>query len=136
MKQFCSNCWQNPPVTATVHYFHHYHFHYHYKMDLYCLKIILTITRCNMIPCLFQLNFVFLLPAYIFSLVLFEAFRFLRLVKGLRILFTTIRHILDVLFILIIYIYSYLHSLYFLIYTNLLILIYTYLSILYLYTIT
>ena len=136
MKQFCNNCWQNPPVTAAVHYFHHYHFHYHYKMDLYCLKIILTITRCNMIPCLFQLNFVFLLPAYIFSLVLFEAFRFLRLVKGLRVLFTTIRHILDVLFILIIYIYSYLHSLYFLIYTNLLILIYTYLSILYLYTIT
>ena len=34
-----------------------------------------------MIPCLFQLNFVFFLPAY----VLFQAFRFLRPVNGPRI---------------------------------------------------
>ena len=48
---FCSNYWQNPPVTATVHYFHwnshhhyHYHhFHYHCKMHFYRLKILLTI---------------------------------------------------------------------------------------------
>ena len=68
---FCSNYWQNPPVTAKVHYFHwnSHHFHYHCKMHFYRLKILLTIlfiVIC-MIPCLFQLNFVFFLPAYIFG---------------------------------------------------------------------
>ena len=54
-------------------------------MHLYSLRILLTIPLdCNIIPCLFQLNFVLLLPAC-FSLVLFQAFRFLRPVKGLRI---------------------------------------------------
>ena len=46
-----SNYWQNPKITATVHYFHYnshhhyhyYHFHYHCKMHLYHLKILLTI---------------------------------------------------------------------------------------------
>ena len=46
-----SNYWQNPKITAAVHYFnynshrhyYYYHFHYHWKMNLYCLKIILTI---------------------------------------------------------------------------------------------
>ena len=51
MKLFCSNYWQNPKITAAVHYFHynsyryyHYHhLHYHWKMHLYHLKILLTI---------------------------------------------------------------------------------------------
>ena len=46
-----SNYWQNPQITATVHYFHYnshhhyhyYHFYYHCKMHLYRLKILLTI---------------------------------------------------------------------------------------------
>ena len=46
-----SNYWQNPKITAAVHYFHYnshhhyhyYHFHYHCKMHLYRLKILLTI---------------------------------------------------------------------------------------------
>ena len=46
-----SNYLQNSKITATVHYFHYnshhhyhyYHFHYHCKMQLYCLKILLTI---------------------------------------------------------------------------------------------
>ena len=40
---------------------------YHCKLHLYRLRILLTIPLdCNIIPCLFQLNFVFFLPAYIF----------------------------------------------------------------------
>ena len=36
-------------------------------MHLYCLRILLSIPLdCNMISCLFQLNFVFFLRAYIF----------------------------------------------------------------------
>ena len=63
------------------HDYHHHHFHYHCKMQLYRLRIILTIPLdCCMIPCLFQLNFVFF-----FCHMLFQAFRFLRPVKGLRI---------------------------------------------------
>ena len=46
-----SNYWQNPKITAAVHYFHYnshhhyhyYHFHYHCKMHLYHLNILLTI---------------------------------------------------------------------------------------------
>ena len=72
---FCCNIWKNPPVTAADHYSHYnshhqyyyHHFHYHCKMHFYRLKILLTIPLyCNMISCLFQLNFVFFLPAYIF----------------------------------------------------------------------
>ena len=66
-------------------HYHYHHFHYHCKMHLYRLRFLLTIPLdCNMIPCLFQLNFVFFLLAYIF-LVSFQAFRLLRTVKGLRI---------------------------------------------------
>ena len=40
---------------------------YHYELHLNCLRILLTIPLdCNIIPCLFQLNFVFFLPADIF----------------------------------------------------------------------
>ena len=72
---FCSNYWQNPQIAAAVHYFHykshhHYHchhFHCHCKIHLYCLRTLLTIRlNCNMIPCLFPLNFVCFLPTYIF----------------------------------------------------------------------
>ena len=50
------------------HHFHYHHFHFHCKMHLYCLKILLTIPLySNMIPCLFQLNFVFCFPTHIFS---------------------------------------------------------------------
>ena len=102
---------------------HHYHYHrfqYHCKMYLDRLRILLTIPLdCNMIPCLFQLNFVFFLPLIFFSS-LIPSFPLLRPVKGLRIRFRCSLYTY-------IYIYSYLH---FLIYTYLLILIYTYLFIL------
>ena len=77
VKLFCSNYWQNPEITAAVHYFHynshlHYHyrhFHYHCKMHLYCLRILLTVTLdCDIILCLFQLNCAFYLLVYIFLL--------------------------------------------------------------------
>ena len=88
MKLFCSNYWQNPLVTATVHYFrynshHHYHFHYHCKMHLYCLKILLTIPLCNMIPCL--------LYRHIFFFSLIPSFSFFTLSKRIQNWFTTIR---------------------------------------------
>ena len=59
VKLFCSNYWNNPSITAAVYYFcynshHHYHFDYHCKMHLNRLKVFLTISLCNMIPCLFQ----------------------------------------------------------------------------------
>ena len=76
------------------HHFHYHHVHYHCKMHLYCLRLLLTIpSDCSMIPFLFQLNFIFFLPTYIFGS-LIQASRFLRPVKR-----TT--QILDVLFILI-----------------------------------
>ena len=98
MKLFCSNYWQYPPVTAAVHYFHynshhHYRFHYHYKMHIYCLKILLTIPLCNMISCL--------LYRHIFFFSLIPSFSFFTPSKRTQNLFTTIRNILDVLFILI-----------------------------------
>ena len=47
--------------------FQYNNFHYHRKMQLYRRRIFLTIPLdCNIIPCLFQLNFVFFLPADIF----------------------------------------------------------------------
>ena len=104
MKLFCCKHWQNPPVTAAAHYFHynshrHYHFHYDFKMHLCCLKILLTVLFCNVL-CLFQLNFVFVLPAYIF-LWSYSKLLLFTLSKRTQNTFTTIRHILDVLFILI-----------------------------------
>ena len=88
MKLFCSNYWQNPLVTATVHYFrynshHHYHFHYHCKMHLYCLKILLTIPLCNMIPCL--------LYRHIFFFSLIPSFLIFTPSKRIQNWFTTIR---------------------------------------------
>ena len=52
-------------------------------MHIYRMEILQNIPPlyCNMIPCLFQLNFALLLPANIFSLLLFLAFCFLRPVK-------------------------------------------------------
>ena len=70
-------------------------------MQLYCLKILLTIPFCNMIPCLFQLNFVFFLPAYIFFSSLIPRFSCFTPSKRTQNSFRTIRPILDVLFILI-----------------------------------
>ena len=98
MKLFCRNNWQNPPVTAAVYYFHYnshhyYHSHYHCTMHLYCLKILLTIPLRNMIPCLFELNFVFFIRAY-------SSFSFSTLSKRTQNLFATVRYILDVLVIL------------------------------------
>ena len=49
------------------HHCQHHHFHYHCKIHLYHLRILLPILiDCNMIPCLFQLTFVFFFPAYVF----------------------------------------------------------------------
>ena len=53
------------------HHYHHYHFHYHCKMHLYHLRILLLIPlHCNMIPCLFQLNFVSFFRHIFFSSVI------------------------------------------------------------------
>ena len=83
------------------HQFHCHHFHYHRKIHLYCLSILLTIPlNCNMIPCLFQLNFVLFLPAHIFSS-LIPSFSFFTPSKMTQDSFTTTRQILDVLSILI-----------------------------------
>ena len=89
------------------HHFHYHDFHCHRKMDLYHLRIPLTTALdCNMIPCLFQLNFVFFLPLIFFSS-LIPSFPLLRPVKGLRIRFRCSLYTY-------IYICSYLH---FLLYT-------------------
>ena len=110
MKLFCSNYWQNPPITATVHYFHynshhHYHFHYHCKMHLYCLKILLTIPLCDMIPCLLYWHIFFF---FIYFSFISLAFRFLRPVKGFRIYLRPWTYFRCSLYIHI-YIYDYLH---------------------------
>ena len=106
MELFYSNYWENPPVTAAaVHYFadnsrHHHHFHYHCKMHLCYLKILLTAPLCNMIPCLLQL----ILSSFyrhIFFSSLIPSFSFFTPSKRTKNSLTTIRHILDVLFILI-----------------------------------
>ena len=106
MKLFCCNYWQNPPVTAAVHYFHnishrHCHFHYHCKMHLCCLKILLTVPLCNMISCLFQLIFLSSFYRHIFFSSLIPSFSFFTSSKRTQNSFPTTRHILDVLFILI-----------------------------------
>ena len=68
-------------------YFHYHHFHYHGKILLYHLRILLTIPLdCNLIPCLFQLNFVFFRQLIFFSS-LIPSFPFWRPVKGVRICF-------------------------------------------------
>ena len=70
-------------------------------MHLHCLKILLTIPLCNMMPCLLYRHILF------FSLI--PSFLFFTPSKRSQNSLTTITHILDVLFILNIYIYSYLH---------------------------
>ena len=109
VKLFCCNYWQNPAVTAAVHYVHynshhHYHFHYDRKMHLCCLKILLIVPLCNIPVCLsyilssfYQLNFIFLFK---FCL-LIPIFSFFTPSKRTQNSITTIRHVLDVLFILI-----------------------------------
>ena len=119
----CGNYWQNPQIAAAVHYFHykshhHYHchhFHCHCKIHLYCLRIILIIPLdCNIIPCLFPLNFVCFLLTYIF-LQFISSFTFCTPIERTQNSLTTIRHIFEFFFIYTyIYIYNYLH---FLIYT-------------------
>ena len=88
-----SNYWQNPKITATVHYFHYnshhhyhyYHFHYHCKMHLYRLKILLTILFIvKWSPVCFN----WILSSfcrYVFFFYYFTLFVFLRPVKGVRI---------------------------------------------------
>ena len=68
------------------HHFHYDHFHYYCKMHLYRLRILITISLdCNMVPCLFQLNFVFFLRHIFFSSRIPSFLFFLCPVKGLRI---------------------------------------------------
>ena len=79
LKLSCCNQWQNSQIIAAVHYFHNYHhhcyyhhLHYHRKMHLYRLRILLIIHfDCNMISCLFQLNFVCFLQKYIYIIHIF-----------------------------------------------------------------
>ena len=78
---------------------YHDHYQYHCKMHLCCLNILVTVPLCNMIPCLFQLNFVFFLPVYIFLWSYSKLFVFYSS-KRTQNSFATIRHILDFLFIL------------------------------------
>ena len=79
-------------------------------MHIYRMEILLTIPPlyCNMIPCLFQLNFALLLPANIFSLFLFLAFVFYVQLRTQNSL-TTIRHNFRCSVYTYIFIYSYLY---------------------------
>ena len=85
------------------HHYHHHYFHYHCKMHLYYLSILPRIPLdCNMILCLFQLNFVFFLIFWhIFFSSVTPSFSFFTPSKRTQNSFTTSRQILDVLFILI-----------------------------------
>ena len=70
-------------------------------LRLYCLRIFLAIPiDCNMIPYLFQINFVFILPVPIFLYSYSKLFVF-KPSKRTQDSFTTIIQILDVLFIFI-----------------------------------
>ena len=124
-KAYCVN------IAVAAHYFycnshHHHHFHYRCKMHLYCLKIFLTIPLCNTILYMFPLNSVFFLPAHIF-LKLNPSFSFFMLK-------TCCDHQTYFRYSIYTYVYidSYFHCLHFLICFYLLIIIYTYLSIIYL----
>ena len=87
-----SNYWQNPKITATVHYFHYnshhyhyYHFHYHCKMHLYRLKILLTILFI-VIWSLVCFNWILSsFYRYAFSFIILYFSIFLDPVKGVRI---------------------------------------------------
>ena len=84
------------------HHYYYHRFHYHWQMHFYRLRMLLTIPLvCNMIPCLLQLHFVYILSFffwYLFFSSVIPRFWFLRPAKGLRI---TLRRNLDVLLILI-----------------------------------
>ena len=100
-------------------------------MHFYCLGMLLIIALvCNMIPCLFQLGFVFFFQ-YIFFSSLIPSFSFFTPSKRTQNSFATTRQNLDVLLILIfIIIYSSLVALtYFYLFT----LIYTYVLFILLY---
>ena len=101
-------------ITTTAHYFHYnshhhyhyYHFHYHCKMHLYRLKILLTIL---FIVIWSPVCFNWILSSfyrYVFFFYYIIFFVFLHPVKRVRISLRTIRRILDVLFIPLIYSYS------------------------------
>ena len=116
MELFCGNFWQNPKITAVVHYchynshrhYHYHHFHYPWKMHLYRLKILLTILFIVIwSPICFNLSSFY---RHIFFSSLIPNFYFYAQQKDSE-LVTTIRHILDVLFIPFTYIYSYLRLL-------------------------
>ena len=88
-----SNYWQNPKITATVHYFHYnshhhyhyYHFHYHCKMHLYHLKNPLSISTefCLLFTGMY---FSFIILYFIlYFCISYYTFAFLRPVKGVRI---------------------------------------------------
>ena len=91
-------------------------------MHLYCLKILLNIPLCNMTPCLFQLN-LSSFYRHIFFSSLIPSFSFFTSSKRTQNLFRTIKHILIVLLMLYIYIFSY--SLHFLIYNYLYVLMFS-----------
>ena len=105
MKLFCRNYQQSPSITTVVHYFcynshYHYHFHYQCKMHPYCLKVLVTIPLGNMIPCCFSK----MLPSFHWHMCfssLIPSFSFIAPSWETQKWFTTIRDILDVLFILI-----------------------------------
>ena len=105
VKLFCSNYWQSPKITAAVHCFHynshrHYyyhHFHYHWNYH-YRLKILLTIL------------FIVISSPICFNLSSFYRHMFFSNLIPIFSFFTP-RHILGILFIPFIYIYSYLHFL-------------------------
>ena len=85
----------------THHQYHCHHFNYHQKMHFYRLIMLLTIPLiCHMIPCLFQLNFVFFLPEYILSS-LIPSYWFFMHSKQFQNSFATTRQILPVLLLLI-----------------------------------
>ena len=83
------------------HHYHYHYFHYHCKMHLY-RQIILSIIPldCNMIPCLFQLNF-FSFFWHVFFSSLISSFLFFKPSKRTQNLCMTTRQISNVLFILI-----------------------------------
>ena len=109
------------------HHYHYHHFYYHRNIHFYRLRILLTSPFvCNMIPCLFQLSFIFFLPAYIFP-----SFSFFTPSNRTQNSFTTTRQILDVLLIFIfIVFYSSLFT-----FTCLYLFTHTYLYLCFLYTV-
>ena len=70
---------------------------YHCKWNLYRLRILLTsLLDWSIIPCLFQVNFVFFFFWHVFFSSLIPSFSFFTPSKRIRNSFTTIRQVLDV----------------------------------------